>query len=432
VLVGAAAALRQVKIASEGQVTERFTRAVDQLGHESLDVRLGGIYALERITGDSERDRSTIAEILTAFVRGHAPWPPSRPGQPHKDLAVEDIAPLQRWAPDVQAALTVLGRREPAFGPDLDLRHTDLRGANLRRAYLEDAVLEGARLQKANLSHAQLRAAHLENAQLQGALLYGARMRSASLTGAQLQGASCMTPSCTLPTLTRRSSKARCMTSAQPGQRTSTQARPEPPSTGPRLSCLRPPDQASYPTQAVHHRRTATDNPMPGRSSARFNPAQARGLGSLLRHDILSPVGMLPGLGSPWATLIRELPVHARDLLLGLGHCLRRPGNPLPQRLALRLRLLGSLEHIGAVDVRVRHDRTGTPSRPSPIPAPDGVTGATSGPYPLRASGTTAVTSGRSIPQLSSFLRSAPQVLGPARFSLAWRKSPGSQSVVGR
>jgi Pentapeptide repeats (8 copies) len=278
VRVGAAAALRQVKIASEGQVTERFTRAVDQLGHESLDVRLGGIYALERITGDSERDRSTIAEILTAFVRGHAPWPPSRPGQPHKDLAVEDIAPLQRWAPDVQAALTVLGRREPAFGPDLDLRHTDLRGANLRRAYLEDAVLEGARLQKANLSHAQLRAAHLENAQLQGALLYGVRMRSASLTGAQLQGASCMTPSCTLPTLTRRSSKARCMTSAQPGQRTSTQARPEPPSTGPRLSCLRPPDQASFPTQAVHHRRTATDNPMPGRSSARFNPAQARGL----------------------------------------------------------------------------------------------------------------------------------------------------------
>jgi hypothetical protein len=129
VLAGATAAYRQVRIAREGQVTERFTRAIDQLGHGNLDVRLGGIYALERITLDSERDRSTIAEVLTAYVRGHAPWPPSRPGQPHKDLAVEDIAPLQRWAPDVQAALTVLARRAPAFGPDLDLRHTDLRGA---------------------------------------------------------------------------------------------------------------------------------------------------------------------------------------------------------------------------------------------------------------------------------------------------------------
>jgi hypothetical protein len=189
VLVGATAALRQVRVAREGQVTERFTRAIDQLGHESLNVRLGGIYGLERITRDSEQDRSTIAEVLTAFVRGHAPWPPSRPGQPPEDLPVEDIAPLQRWAPDVQAALTVLGRREPAFGPDLDLRHADLRGANLRRAVLEQAVLEGARLQRANLSHALLGAAHLEDAQLQGALLYGARMRSAWLDGAQLQGA---------------------------------------------------------------------------------------------------------------------------------------------------------------------------------------------------------------------------------------------------
>jgi hypothetical protein len=99
---------------------------------------------------------------------------------------------------------------------------------------------------------------------------------------------------------------------------------------------------------------------MPGRSSARFSPTQARGLGSLLRREILSPVGMLPGLGSQRATLISELPVHTRDFLLGLGHCLRRPGDLLPQRLALRLRLLGSLEPIGAVGVTVRHDRTGT------------------------------------------------------------------------
>ena len=194
VLIGATVAYRQLRIAREGQVTERFTRAIDQLGHKNLDVRLGGIYALERITVDSERDRSTIVEVLTAFVRGHAPWPPTQDGQPPEDLAVEDITALQRWAPDVQAALTVLSRREPAFGPQLDLRNTDLRGANLRRAYLEDALLEGARLQKANLSHAQLRAAHLEDAQLQRALLHGARLRStwldnANLEGAQLHGA---------------------------------------------------------------------------------------------------------------------------------------------------------------------------------------------------------------------------------------------------
>ena len=35
----------QLQIAQQGQVTDRFTRAIDQLGHAELDVRLGGIYA---------------------------------------------------------------------------------------------------------------------------------------------------------------------------------------------------------------------------------------------------------------------------------------------------------------------------------------------------------------------------------------------------
>jgi hypothetical protein len=69
---------RQLEIAQHGQVTERFTRAIDQLGHENLDVRLGGIYALERIANDSAQDRTTVTEVLTAFIRGHAPWPTCR------------------------------------------------------------------------------------------------------------------------------------------------------------------------------------------------------------------------------------------------------------------------------------------------------------------------------------------------------------------
>jgi hypothetical protein len=148
---------------------------------------LGGIYALERIASDSPRDRSTIAEVLTAFVRGHAPWPPTQPGQPPEDLAVEDIAPLQRWAPDVQAALTVLGRREEAPGPSLDLRNTDLRGAYLHKAQLSFAILEGARLQGATLSYAQLDSARLEDAYLQGANLYQTQLLKAHLDHAQLQ-----------------------------------------------------------------------------------------------------------------------------------------------------------------------------------------------------------------------------------------------------
>jgi hypothetical protein len=72
-LLGAYFTWRQLSVTREGQLTERFTRAVDQLGSDHVDVRLGGIYALERIARDSDIDRATIGEVLTAYVRGHAP-----------------------------------------------------------------------------------------------------------------------------------------------------------------------------------------------------------------------------------------------------------------------------------------------------------------------------------------------------------------------
>jgi hypothetical protein len=71
---------RQVVVAQEGQITERFTRAIEQLGSERMEVRLGGIYALERIAKDSDKDYWVIMETLTAFIRENAPWrdPPKK------------------------------------------------------------------------------------------------------------------------------------------------------------------------------------------------------------------------------------------------------------------------------------------------------------------------------------------------------------------
>jgi hypothetical protein len=51
----------QLAIAQQGQVTERFTRAIDQLGSSQVDVRIGGIYGLERITQDAAADRTAVA-----------------------------------------------------------------------------------------------------------------------------------------------------------------------------------------------------------------------------------------------------------------------------------------------------------------------------------------------------------------------------------
>jgi hypothetical protein len=73
-VVGAAFTALSYRLNRAGQITERFTRAIDQLGNAALDVRLGGIYALERIARDSSDDHPQIVDVLTAYVRGHARW----------------------------------------------------------------------------------------------------------------------------------------------------------------------------------------------------------------------------------------------------------------------------------------------------------------------------------------------------------------------
>ena len=74
---------RNFSLARQGQVTDRYTKAIEQLGSDKgLDVRIGGIYALERIARDSPRDHPTIMEVLAAFIRDHSreQWPPAEPG----------------------------------------------------------------------------------------------------------------------------------------------------------------------------------------------------------------------------------------------------------------------------------------------------------------------------------------------------------------
>lgn len=203
-LIGLYFTLRNLQLTQDRQITERYTRAVEQLGNDKLEVRLGAIYALERIARDSERDHWPIMEILTACVRENAPWKGEQPSQ-------EVVLP--KLATDIQAILTVLGRRTRIYrkGEEypLNLTGTDLRGADLSRAHLEGALFIGAHLEKANLSGAHLedaalREAHLEkatllvadlnkaglvNAHLEGAFVGGTNLKEATLVGTHLQGA---------------------------------------------------------------------------------------------------------------------------------------------------------------------------------------------------------------------------------------------------
>jgi ribosomal protein L29 len=203
-----------LETAKESQITERFTKAIEQLGacdkdgRRLLEVRFGGIYALERIARDSPRDHGPIMEILMAYVRQNSPWDEAR-------------SALKTLGRDIQAILTVASRRiaENDRGTILDLANADLTLANLNRAFLagadfrssrlKDATfnranLEGAKFDRAHLEYASfveasangacfdeahLEGARFERADLEGSSFIGAHLKGATFTGARLDGA---------------------------------------------------------------------------------------------------------------------------------------------------------------------------------------------------------------------------------------------------
>lgn len=189
----------------QAQLTQRFTTAVEQLGHKSRDVHIGAIHALAAIARDEPDYVVPVAEILTAFVREHA----QAPEEPPNPADCGNGGCKETPATDVQAAVTVLGRRfrlEPLDDPDrqddgseallppdvaLDLNGVylhgvDIHGLDLRLAQFRWADLRCAKAWSAKLQHANLRDAELEHADLGGAWLDGADLGGADLTRAQL------------------------------------------------------------------------------------------------------------------------------------------------------------------------------------------------------------------------------------------------------
>ena len=178
----------QYGLTARGQLSDRFNKAIGDLDSKTTDVLVGGIYSLEQLTQDPNADenlRTVAFEELDSYVAGHSP----------------KVCPTESSTPsaDVQAALTVIGRRQ--FQEQIDLRTLCLNGANLRGALLENAKLQFTTLTQATLSGANLASADLSYATLQHAFLVkipktgqktnlkGAILFNADLTGANLTDA---------------------------------------------------------------------------------------------------------------------------------------------------------------------------------------------------------------------------------------------------
>jgi hypothetical protein len=188
---------RNYRLSRRGQVTDRFTIALERLGSSELYVRIGGVHALEHVMRDSAGHHDDVIEVLTEFIREGAPRrarQSDHQGWMHPVTgSVPDLPP--RPVPDIQAALTALGHRpRRPERQTIDLTELHLTSANLNGADLTGGDLTivwgdtGVNL-GADLTGADLTDAHLVLADLSGANLHGADLTGAQLTGGNLTGA---------------------------------------------------------------------------------------------------------------------------------------------------------------------------------------------------------------------------------------------------
>jgi hypothetical protein len=172
---------RTYKLNESQQVTDTYTKAIEQLGHDQAPVRLGAMYALERLAQDNPPRRQTIVDVLCAYLR--MPFTSSPHGQsaadhgndaptgvtrsatasaPRHDPAQELqvrltaqrlLADHLRRPPDIshEDAQRIKASPEETFWPGISL---DLTGATLVDLDLSGISVIGANFTKATFSDA--------------------------------------------------------------------------------------------------------------------------------------------------------------------------------------------------------------------------------------------------------------------------------------
>ncbi|MDM9380622.1 pentapeptide repeat-containing protein [Chlorogloeopsis sp. ULAP01] len=177
-------------ISSPKLVKKKLAITLQNLGNENIETSLAAIDTLEKISQDYLQYYWEVIKNLSVFVRNNTIF---------LDKVEIESNPSSKIRADIQAALSVIGRRDATKDPksqQIDLSYTDIRGVNLHNANLKgvnlyqanlsEANLVDANLQESVLSAANLSGANLSGANLSRAILNAANLRAANLTGANL------------------------------------------------------------------------------------------------------------------------------------------------------------------------------------------------------------------------------------------------------
>ena len=192
------AAHHQSEIAMQNMLNGRFQKGVEMLGSKVLSVRLGGIYALQRLAEEHPTPyHIQIIQLFCAFARN--PCASGIDDAQEPPLSITDCSLVEEkpsLREDVQNILYAIGFRseigiklEEENDFKVDLRNSDFQNARFSGANFSGVIFDGANLSHAKFADTNLTNAHLSKAELSNAVLWGTKLPGAMLFGANLSGA---------------------------------------------------------------------------------------------------------------------------------------------------------------------------------------------------------------------------------------------------
>lgn len=172
----------KLKADRDGKVTDRLIKAVEQVGSDVLALQLGGVYGLERVGKDSDRDAAEVVDLIRALIRQRAQRAGSKTNPPLDDAEADssnrdpgiDKAVIERQF-GALSELARQGHRPKQAHPFDQLR---LQGLNLADTVLGECTFAGS-----DLVDVEFR-----NADLRGSKFIGTRLRGVHFEGARLDG----------------------------------------------------------------------------------------------------------------------------------------------------------------------------------------------------------------------------------------------------
>ena len=178
-------AQRQSETAQSSLLNERYQKGAEMLGSKVLAVRLGGIYALDRLAREYPGNYHTqIMSLFCALVC-------NPPAELNRDGGEEGNSRLPGMLTDGQAVMRAVGMRN---GSQIETEKKEEFRLGLFKADLKDLYLSSANLSRVDLGGADLSGAQLlDDTNLSETFLLGVNLSGAFLDGTDLRNCTGLT-----------------------------------------------------------------------------------------------------------------------------------------------------------------------------------------------------------------------------------------------